>query len=109
MARWKPASRFGLDIGSPGGLAVDRSGNIVVIDESKPSIYVFPAGQTEPSKQISRYERFSCALSLSKNEKQVYVSVEANSGPFVIQALAYPSGSTLTDKQTTAGGDWPSR
>jgi hypothetical protein len=100
-------TNLGLDIGSPGALEVDRSGNIIVIDESKPSIDVFPAGQTEPSKQIAVTRGFPFAISLSKSEKQVYVSVEANSGPFVIQALAYPNGSTLTDKLTTAGGDWP--
>ena len=100
-------TNLGLDIGSPGAIEVDHSGNVIVIDESKPSIDVFPAGETEPSKQITVTRGFPFSLSLSKNEKQVYVSVEANSGPFVIQALAYPNGSTLTDKLTTAGGDWP--
>ncbi len=100
-------TNLGLIIGSPGALEVDRSGNIIVIDESKPSIDVFPAGQTTASKQIAITRGSPFALSLNAKENDVYVSIEANTGPFVIQALAYPGGTTLTDKLTTNIGDWP--
>lgn len=102
-------TNLGLVIGSPGALEVDRSGNIIIIDESRPSIDVFPAGQTTASKQIAITRGNPFALSLNAKENDVYVSIEANTGtgPFVIQALTYPGGTTLTDKLTTNIGDWP--
>ncbi len=97
---------LGLTIGGSGGIEVDKSGNIIIIDTSVPSIDVFPAGQTKPSKQVDVTTGDPFALSLSGNEKTVYVSVGEGSN-FIIQALAYPNGTTLTNKITTNNGDWP--
>jgi hypothetical protein len=84
-------------------LEVDKAGNIILVD-GETTIDYFPAGQTEPSKQISAPYAF--ALSLSKNEKELYVSVESGAS-FVIESVAYPKGNTLADKLTTSAGDWP--
>jgi hypothetical protein len=46
------------------------------------------------------------ALSLTVNEKQLYVSVESGT-PFVVQSVAYPKGTSLSNKLTTNAGDWP--
>jgi hypothetical protein len=46
------------------------------------------------------------ALSLSNSEKTVYMSV-GNGSNFIIQALAYPNGTTLTNKITANDGQWP--
>ncbi len=46
------------------------------------------------------------ALSLSKNEKSLYVSTEVGS-PFYIQSVAYPKGTSFSNKLTTNAGDWP--
>lgn len=100
-------TNLGLVIGSPGAIEVDRKGNIIIIDESKPSIDVIPAGQTSPTKEIAITRGNPFSLALNAKENHVYVSIEANSGPFVVQALAYPDGTTLTDKLTTNIGDWP--
>lgn len=98
---------LGLNVGSPSALEVDRSGNLIVLDESTDDIDYFAPGQTKPSKQVSVTSGFPFALSLSGNEKELYVSVEANSGPFIIQSVAYPNGTTLANKFTTNAGDWP--
>ena len=98
---------LGLAVGSPAAVEVDRKGNLIVLDQSTDEIDYIPAGQTQPSKQISVTSGFPFALSLSANEKELYVSVEANSGPFIIQNVAYPKGSALTNKFTNNGGDWP--
>jgi hypothetical protein len=98
---------LGLDIGSPGALEVDKSGNIIIIDASADTIDVFPAGQTSPSKKISVTSGGAFALSLNKKENAVYVSVEVTGG-FIVQDLPYPNGTALTSKLTTiTDGDWP--
>jgi hypothetical protein len=98
---------LGLTIGSPGALEVDKSGNIIVIDDSANTIDVFPAGQVTPSKQIPVTSGSAFALSLNKAENAVYVSVEV-SGGFIVQDVAYPNGTTLKNKLTTiSDGDWP--
>jgi len=94
---------LGLAVTSPGALEVDKSGNIIVLD-GESTIDYFPAGKTEPSKQIPA--QYGFGLSLSKNEKELYVSVESGAS-FVIESVAYPNGSTLADKLTTSAGDWP--
>jgi hypothetical protein len=99
-----------LNIGVPTGIEVDHSGNLIVLDGSNHDIDIFPAGQTQPSKQIKVSSGLPVALSLSKNEKRLYVSVapEGTSGStFLIQTLAYPHGMTLSTKLTTNSGDWP--
>jgi hypothetical protein len=98
---------LGLTIGSPGALEVDKAGNIIVIDQSANTIDVFPAGQTAPSKQIAVTAGLPFALSLNKAENVVYVTVGV-SGGFVVQDLAYPNGTTLSNKLTTiTDGEWP--
>lgn len=95
-----------LNIGSPEAIEVDHSGNLIVLDWSNSDIDVFPAGQTQPSKQITVTGGFPYAFSLSKNEKQLYVSVGITGG-FSVQVLAYPNGTTLSNKLTTNAGNWP--
>jgi hypothetical protein len=98
---------LGLTIGSPGALEVDKAGNIIVIDSSANTIDVFPAGQTMPSKKITVTAGAPFALSLNKAETAVYASVEV-SGGFIVQDVAYPNGTTMTNKLTTiSDGDWP--
>jgi hypothetical protein len=97
---------LGLVIGFPEAIEVDHSGNLIVLDGSNDDIDVFPAGQTQPSKQVTVTSGLPFALSLSKNEKQLYVSVDA-SNTFIVQQLAYPNGTTLSNKLTTGAGDWP--
>lgn len=100
-------SSTGKDLGLPrypGALEVDRSGNVIVLYGTE--IEYFPAGQTNPSKQIPVTAGYPFALSLSADEKTLYVSVEAGT-PFIVQSVAYPNGSTLSNKYTGNFGDWP--
>ena len=96
-----------LNIGSPGALEVDKSGNVIVIDEAANSIDVFPAGQTQSSKKVSVTAGSAFALTLNKSEAALYVTVEV-SGAFIVQQLDYPNGSSLTNKISgTNYGEWP--
>ncbi|HEY1868988.1 MAG TPA: hypothetical protein VGG70_11890, partial [Candidatus Cybelea sp.] len=98
-------TNLNLQVSFGGALAVDRSGNIVVVDENAATIDFFPAGQTTPSKTIS-VSGFPFALSLSKDEKKLYATVQSGS-EFMVQELKYPGGTTLTTKVGGSTGDWP--
>jgi hypothetical protein len=102
-------TNLGLSISTPGGaVEVDRKGNIILLDGD--SIDYFPAGKTQASNQITVSAGSPFGLSLSKNEKELYVSVEVDTESgvsFIIQSLAYPKGTALSNKLTTKAGDWP--
>jgi len=99
-------TNLNLQIGYAGALEVDRSGNIVAVDEDASAIDFFPAGQTKPSKTISLNPDYPFALSLSKDEKNLYVTVSEGSR-FSVQRLSYPGGTSLTTKIGGDTGDWP--
>lgn len=100
-------TKLNLQIGAAGSLEVDRKGNIVAVDEDASTIDFFPAGQTAPSKTISVPDGSPFTLSLSKDEKTLYVTVDAGSSGFIVQELSYPNGTTLTTKISGGTGDWP--
>lgn len=107
VEEFAPGSTSGKDLGLPhypGPLEVDKAGNLIVLYGS--TVEYFPAGQTSPSNEINITSGSPFALSLSKNEKQLYVSVETGT-PFIIQSIAYPNGTSFSNKLTSNGGDWP--
>jgi hypothetical protein len=95
---------LGLNATGPSALEVDRAGNLIVLDGA--TIDYFPAGKTQPSKQIGVTSGFPFAFSLSADEKTLYVSVLSGS-TFIIQDVSYPNGTSLSNKLTTAAGEWP--
>ncbi len=96
---------LGLDVSGFGPLAIDSSGNIIVVDDYGLVVDVFPAGQTEPSKKIGVGGGEIFGLSLSEMEHKLFVSVEA--GSFIVQQFDYPSLTNLTTKLSTGAGNWP--
>lgn len=103
----KTGKDLGLDIGDPQGLAIDKAGNIITLDYDASTVDVFPPGQTQPSKQIKVTAGLPFGLSFNKAETKVYVSVQTTSNTFIVQQLAYPKGTTLSNFLTTGAGDWP--
>jgi hypothetical protein len=106
VEEFAPGSATGTNLGLPaypGALEVDKKGNLIVLYGS--TVEYFPAGQTSPSKEIS-VSGSPFALSLSKNNKELAVSTEVAT-PFVIQTVAYPNGTSFSDKLSNNGGDWP--
>jgi hypothetical protein len=95
---------LGLNVSSPSALEVDKAGNLIVLDGS--TIDYFPAGKTQPSKQINVTSGLPFSLSFTADEKTLYVSVLSGSN-FIIQTLSYPNGTSLTNKLTTNAGEWP--
>jgi hypothetical protein len=102
-------SELNLTIGSPGAIEVDKSGDIILVDDSSAlSIDVFPLGQSTPSQVIPDTGNDPFALSLSRSNKKLYVSGDNTaSGVFSVQVFDYPNGTTLTNKLTTGAGQWP--
>jgi hypothetical protein len=90
--------------GAGNAIEVDRSGNVILINGA--DIDYYPAGKTQPSKTIPISGGSPFSLSLSGDEKTLYLSLETSAGPFSVQSVAYPNGSTLTTK-FTGTGDWP--
>ena len=107
IIEYAPGSSTGTNLGLPsypGAVEVDKQGNLIVLYGAE--IEYFPKGSTQPSKEIPVTEGNPFALSLSGNNKELYVSLEAGT-PFVIQNVAYPNGTSLSDKLTTDTGLWP--
>jgi hypothetical protein len=100
-------TNLGLSVGSAGAIEVDRAGNIILVDDAADTIDIFPAGQTNPSKQVTVGMGAPYSLTLTKSEDRLYVSVNLASGGFEIQELAYPGGTSLKTKLATGAGDWP--
>jgi hypothetical protein len=69
------------------------------------AVEYFPVGQNVPSQEL--YPAGTpFALSLSGNEKQLYVSV-ASGSQFFVENVAYPNGQTFNYKIVTSAGNWP--
>jgi hypothetical protein len=110
VIEYPPGQTSGTDlnlvVGDVSAVEVDRQGNVIIIDGSGPSIDVFPAGATKPSKAIPVPAGSPFELSLGKSEKQLYASVEVGLG-WAIQEVAYPNGKVLKTKISNSAGEWP--
>ncbi|HEY6486791.1 MAG TPA: hypothetical protein VIX83_10445 [Candidatus Cybelea sp.] len=107
VEEFAPGSTTGTDLGLPaypGALEVDKEGNLIVLYGAE--IEYFPKGKTQPSKEIAVTGGNPFSLALSGNNEELYVSLEAGT-PFIVQSVAYPKGSSLSNKLTTGAGGWP--
>jgi hypothetical protein len=83
---------LGIHIASPLGLTIDTSNNLLVIDQSGPSVEVFPAGSSTPSKVIS-IPVSAAFVALNHSNDEIWVT-----GGFysIVHEMSYPAGQ-LTD------------
>lgn len=90
---------LGIVVGWPSAIEVDRKGNLIALIDGS-SLEVFPPGKTQPSKQWAVPYDGGFFLSLSQDEKKLYVSSEAAGSPldFIMLQLDYPNGKSLTNK-----------
>ncbi|HEY2476333.1 MAG TPA: hypothetical protein VGI19_16215 [Candidatus Cybelea sp.] len=97
VLKFKPGSTKGKNLGihipldSPGGLAFDKQGDLLLDDQSLPGVDIFPPGATLPSKQI---EGFSLAYQIALNRNDTHLFVSDPFGPSV-EEVAYPSGTPI--------------
>ncbi len=88
---------LGIATKQPGGIALDKAGDIVTADQGLPGVLVFPPGKKVASKTFAQNEIDPDALRLSSDEKQVYVGDAVGNAVYVYD---YPSGKlvdTITD------------
>lgn len=94
VLKFKPGSTKGvsmnLKVGDIQGLAVDTSGNILIVDGTANTFDVFPPGKTRPSKAIP-FSGTPDGLALNAAQTEVYLSENQGNSSY-IQGLAYPDG-----------------
>ncbi len=97
VLKFKPGSTKGENLGihikydNAGGLAFDKSGDLLLDDQSLPGVDVFPPGATQPSQQL---KGFNLAYQIALNQKNTDLFVSDPFGPSV-EEVAYPSGTPV--------------
>jgi sugar lactone lactonase YvrE len=98
---YSPGSTQGTNLGivteAPGGIALDKAGDIVTADQSLPGVLVFPPGKTKPSKTFAQNALDPDPVRLDKEEHRVYVGDSVGNAVYVYD---YSSGAlvdTITD------------
>ncbi len=97
VLRFAPGSTKGKNLGihikydSAGGLAFDKTGDLLLDDQSIAAVDVFPPGATTPSQQI---KGFSLAYQIALNHKNKRLFVSDPFGPSVAE-VAYPGGTRI--------------
>lgn len=106
ILEYAPGSATGMNLGivtkEPGGITIDKAGDIVTADQGLPGVLVFPPGKTQPSKTFAQNTIDPDPVRFTKAEHQVYVGDAVGNAVYVYD---YPSG-TLVDT-ITDGVDGP--
>ena len=95
-------TNLGIAIIEPGGIALDKAGDIVTADQGLPGVLVFPKGKTKSSKTFAQNTIDPDPVRFEKDERRVYVGDAIGNAVYVYD---YPSG-TLVDT-ITDGIDGP--
>ena len=88
----KPIATITNGIATPGGLAVDASGNLYVANASNNTVTVYAPGQTTPSATYSQGISTPMDVAVG-NDGTVYVANETGGGSYSGSISEYPSGS----------------
>jgi sugar lactone lactonase YvrE len=106
ILEYAPGSTTGVNLGivtkEPGGIAIDKTGDIVTADQGLPGVLVFPPGKTSPSETFAQNTIDPDPVRFARAEHQVYVGDAVGNDVYVYD---YPSG-TLVDT-ITDGVDGP--
>jgi sugar lactone lactonase YvrE len=101
IIEYSPGSTQGTNLGivtkEPGGIALDRAGDIVTADQGLPGVLVFPPGKTQPKNTFAGNTLDPDPVRFSRKEKQVYVGDAVGNAVYVYD---FPSGKlvdTITD------------
>jgi sugar lactone lactonase YvrE len=101
IIEYPPGSSKGTTLGivtdAPGGITLDKAGDIVTADQRLPGVLVFPPGATKPSKTFAQNTLDPDPVRFSRSEQRVYVGDAVGNAVYV---YAYPSGAlvdTITD------------
>jgi hypothetical protein len=81
-------TNLGIRIDSPGGVQIDKSGNIVVANQTLPGVEVFAQGSTSPSQTFAQTGDPN-PIRFDKKAKNLYVGDPLSN---IVDVYAYPSG-----------------
>ena len=90
-------TNLGIATGEPGGITLDKAGDIVTADQRLPGVLVFPPGKTSPSKTFAQNTLDPDPVRLSRNERLAVVGDAVGNAVYIYD---YPSGKlvdTITD------------
>jgi sugar lactone lactonase YvrE len=106
IIEFPPNSTEGTNLGivtkGPGGITLDKAGDIVTADQTLPGVLVFPPGATSPSEVFGQNMTDPDPVRLDRKENEVYAGDAIGNAVYVYD---YPSG-TLVDT-ITDGIDGP--
>ena len=85
--------------GYPGGATIDRSGNLLVADQSVSQVDVFPPGATAPSQVISGFP-LAYQIALDHQNNHLYVSAPSGS----VAEVNYPAGTPIQSITNSLSG-----
>ena len=88
---------LGIHVGYVGGLTIDTSDRLLLVDQNLPGVDVFPQGATKPTQQITG---FSLAYQLALDKKNDALFVTSPSQPGKVSRVSYPAG-TIDDVITS--------
>lgn len=101
IIKYGPGSSQGTNLGisteEPGGIVLDKSGDIVTADQRLPGVLVFAPGKTVASQTFAQNTLDPDPVRLTKDEKEAYVGDSVGNA---VYGYAYPSGTlldTITD------------
>lgn len=101
IIEYAPGSTQGTNLGivtdAPGGIALDKAGDIVTADQTLPGVLVFPPGKTKASKTFAQNTLDPDPVRFAQKEHRVYVGDAIGNA---VYAYDYPSGKlvdTITD------------
>jgi hypothetical protein len=96
IIKYPPGSTTGTDLGiltdGPGGILVDKAGNIVTADQRLPGVLVFPPGATSPSSIFGTAAVDPDPVRLNAAETRAYVGDGIGNA---VNVYAYPSGTLV--------------
>jgi sugar lactone lactonase YvrE len=101
IIEFPPGSTQGTNLGittkGPGGIELDRRGDIVTADQTLPGVLVFPPGKTSPSHTFGQNMLDPDPVRLSRSDQRVYVGDAVGNAVYV---YSHPGGAlvdTITD------------
>lgn len=88
----KSGQDLGISVGFAGGLAFDKSLDLLVCDQTAPAIDVFPPGATQPSKVISQGFTDPYGIAFGRYFQRLYVADSAGNNVLI---FSYPDGALV--------------
>lgn len=88
-----------IQFGYAGGATIDHQGDLLIADQSRSLVDVFPPGATQPSQQLGG---FTIAYQIALNKRNTHLYVTSPSG--VVAEVAYPSGTPIDTISNSLGG-----